>query len=59
MKETITVMVLFLTLYYILYNSHTLYRRFKSKFEHVAGKPKGLGVDMVYPVTSTQLITWQ
>ena len=51
MKETITVMVLFLTLYYILYNSHTLYRRFKSKFEHVAGKPRGLGVDMVYCIT--------
>ena len=51
MKEVITVMVLFLTLYYLMYNSHTLYRRFKSRFELVPGKQKGLSVDMTYCIT--------
>ena len=43
-------MVVLMALYFAMYNSRTLYHRFKSKFETVHGN-KTLGVDMVYCIT--------
>ena len=50
MNNFLVLMVVLVALYYALYNSRVLYRRFKSRFESVPGK-NTLGVDMVYCIT--------